>query len=94
MKILEIFKEASTYSYERCRNTFLILIGTILTMYLIFTGKSFQYYEVMIFAFVVAPSGFGVYNKYINSKYNTPSGSVGKPLSHSESIQIVTGERK
>lgn len=77
--MLEIFKEAGIYSYDRIRNTFLILVGTCVCVYLAITQKTWSHFELFVTAFIIAPSGFAAWNKFVNSKYNTPPGECGKP---------------
>jgi hypothetical protein len=79
--MLEIFKEAGIFSYERIRNTFLILVGTLISVYLALTQKTWSHFELFVTAFIIAPSGFAMFNKFVNSKYNTDPGQCGKPKS-------------
>ena len=77
--MLEIFKEAGMFSYERIRSTFLILVGTLVSVYLALTQKTWSHFELFVTAFIIAPSGFAMFNKFVNSKYNTDPGQYGKP---------------
>lgn len=77
---MEILKENGIYSLTRILAVINYLLFVVGTLYLIYTGKTWGNYEV----FCVMTAGGGAVtqlsNKWINSKYNTPQGEVGKNL--------------
>lgn len=75
----QIFTEGGVYSFTRI----LIAIGYILfigvTLYLVTKGKSWHHYDTFA---VITAGGSGALqgvNKFINSKFNTTLGEIGKP---------------
>lgn len=78
-KLLEIFKESGVYSLTRVLTAFGYLVFIVLSIYLAYTGKSWDNYS----QFAAATGGtilVQLGNKFINSKYNTPQGSAGKNI--------------
>ena len=76
---MEILKEGGVYSLPRVlcfEITQVWILSTIASMVL---EKHFYCYAEFTAA-TVACIGYLIGNKYINSKYNTPIGSTGKPM--------------
>lgn len=76
---MEILKEGGVYSLPRVlcfEVTQIWLITTIASMVL---EKHFYCYGEFTAA-TVACIGYLIGNKFINSKYNTPLGGIGKPM--------------
>lgn len=76
----ELLKEGGQYSLTRILSVISYLLFIIVTAYLVVTGKGWVNYAD--FAFVTAGSGtlLQACNKYLNSRYNTPRGEVGKKI--------------
>ena len=76
--ILNIFKEGNEYSLTRLIALTNYIFFAIITIYLVLTGKTWGNYEV--FAGITGGGGVltQLVNKWINSKFNTSQGEVGK----------------
>jgi hypothetical protein len=73
-----ILKEGGNYSLTRILAIINYVGFWVVTAYLIIASKTWGHYEV----FAVMTLGGGattqLYNKWVNSKYNTPQGEIGK----------------
>lgn len=79
--MLEMLKEEDVYSLTRVLPTVGYLIFLLVSVYMVLTGKTWEHYTEFTTATgsaVMVQLG----NKYINSKYNTPQGGLGKGLGH------------
>lgn len=79
-KLWELFKEGDCFSLTRILVTLGYVAFLGISLYLAFAGKVWGNYGEFAFATggaVLVQLG----NKYINSKYNTPQGEVGKRVS-------------
>lgn len=79
-KIKEMFKEGGVYSYTRLLSFVGFLVFIIGSAYLIYRGMTWGNYEV--FATFTGGGGAAtqIANKFINSKYNSAPGEVGKKI--------------
>lgn len=77
---MDMLKENNNYSLTRIIAIINYVGFWLVTAYLIFTSKTWGHYE--IFAVITLGGGATtqLYNKWVNSKYNTPIGSAGKPM--------------
>lgn len=75
----QIFTEGGIYSFTRI----IIAIGYILfigvTLYLVAKGKSWQHYDAFALLTAGGSGALQGVNKFINSKFNTTLGEIGKP---------------
>lgn len=78
--IKAILTENGTYSLTRIASAVLLLAFLIGSFYLILKNQTWGNYD----SFATICGGGGVtgqvVNKFINSKYNTPQGNIGKPM--------------
>lgn len=83
-KYTEIFKENGVYSFTRLLATVGYVTFIIGSFYLMYKGVTWGNYET----FAIMTGGGGavtqMVNKFINSKFNTGAGQVGKPLKDDE----------
>lgn len=77
--LLEMLKEKGTYSINRVPMFMNDVIFFAITIYLAITNQTWGHYEFYTM-FTATWNGLGLGNKFINSKYNTPIGEVGKPM--------------
>lgn len=77
---MDLLKENNVYSFTRILAAAGFAAFIIVSFYLAYTGKAFQYYDT--FASLTGGGGAAtqIANKLINSKFNTPQGEAGKPL--------------
>lgn len=78
-KFLELFKEGGVYSLTRILPTIGYAVFIMVSLILAFTGKTWGNYGEFAFATggaVIVQLG----NKFINSRYNTHAGEIGKRL--------------
>ena len=76
-KLIETLKEGEFISLTRLLTTLGYVVFLGLSLYLAITGKTWGNYGEFAFATggaILVQLG----NKYVNSKYNTPLGEVGK----------------
>lgn len=76
---LEIFKEGGVYSLTRILPTVGYTVFIIVSIVMAFTGKTWGNYG----EFAMATGGAIIVqlgNKFINSRYNTQVGEIGKKL--------------
>lgn len=75
----QIFTEGGVYSFTRI----LIALGYVLfigvTLYLVAKGRSWQHYDTFALLTAGASGALQGVNKFINSKFNTTLGEIGKP---------------
>ena len=75
----QIFTEGSVYSFTRI----LIALGYVLfigvTLYLVAKGRSWQHYDTFALLTAGGSGALQGVNKFINSKFNTTLGEIGKP---------------
>lgn len=76
-KIVEMLKEADVLSLTRCILVASWLFWVIVTTYLVVCGKTWGNYSDFTLVTGTAPIAQLV-NKYINSKWNTKQGELGK----------------
>ena len=82
-KILDLFKEGGVYSLTRILSTAGYVAFIIVSLGLAFMGKEWGNYS----SFATATGGAVIIqlgNMYINSRYNTPQGEIGKRLEEKE----------
>ena len=77
---MEILEECNQKSLLRLVGFILILMYIVITLYLVITGKSWVHYETFSYTSLSGGVSVIVGNKFINSKYNTGAGQVGKPM--------------
>ena len=77
---MDMLKEAGKYSLPRVLCFEVVEVWIISTVASMVLDKHFYCYGEFTAA-AMACIGFLVGNKYINSKYNTPLGEAGKPMS-------------
>lgn len=77
---MDMLKEAGKYSLPRVLCFEVVEVWIISTVVSMVLDKHFYCYGEFTAA-AMACIGFLVGNKYINSKYNTPLGKAGKPMS-------------
>lgn len=75
-----MFKEAGQWSFTRISAAILLLVFIAVTIYLVVSKFTWGNYETFAFVTVLGGTGSQIGNKFINSKYNTKPGEVGKPL--------------
>ena len=77
---MNILKENNVFSFTRTLAAAGFAAFIVVSFYLAYTGKAFQYYDT--FASLTGGGGAAtqIANKLINSKFNTPQGEAGKPL--------------
>lgn len=78
-KLLEMFKEGGIYSLTRILPTIGYVCFIFISLVLALLGKHWSNYG----EFAMATGGAVIVqlgNKWINSKYNTPPGEIGKKL--------------
>lgn len=79
-----MLKEEDQKSLSRYMAFSLILLFIIVSVYLVITNHTWGNYDTFTFATVLGGTGTQMTNKFINSKYNTKSGEVGKPIKRRE----------
>lgn len=84
MDILNMLKEADQQSLSRYIAVILIITFILVSLYLVITKYSWGNYDTFAFATVLGGTGTQMTNKFINSKYNTKNGEVGKPINRPE----------
>lgn len=89
--LLEMLKEAGIYSINRVLPAITWLVLTILvlttTVYLVISKASWAHYGELVTLYLTSLGIVATWltgNKVANSKYNTPEGSPGKPLTASQ----------
>ena len=77
---MNILKESGVYSFTRVLAAISFAAFIVVSFYLAYTGKAFQYYDT--FASLTGGGGAAtqIANKLINSKFNTSQGEAGKPM--------------
>ena len=77
---MDLLKENGVYSLTRVLAAAGFAAFIVVSFYLAYTGKAFQYYDT--FASLTGGGGAAtqIANKLINSKFNTPPNEAGKPL--------------
>ena len=77
---MNILKENGVYSLTRILAAAGFAAFIVVSFYLAYTGKAFQYYDT--FASLTGGGGAAtqIANKLINSKFNTSQGEAGKPM--------------
>ena len=80
MSLINMLKEADQQSLSRYIAVVLIITFIAVSLYLVITKYSWGNYDTFAFATVLGGAGTQMTNKFINSKYNTKNGEVGKPL--------------
>lgn len=80
MSLINMLKEADQQSLSRYIAVVLIITFIAVSLYLVITKYSWGNYDTFAFATVLGGTGTQMTNKFINSKYNTKNGEVGKPL--------------
>jgi len=77
---LDMLKESEYQSLSRYISVILLILFTGVTLYLVYNKYTWGNYDT--FAFFTAGGGAGsqLVNKFINSKYNTKPGEIGKPV--------------
>lgn len=83
-KITEILKEGGVYSYTRILSLIGFIVFIIGSAYLIYKGLTWGNYETFATMTGGGSAATQIANKLINSKYNTPSGQVGKQIGGNE----------
>lgn len=78
--LLNMLKEEEQQSLTRYISVFLILLFVVVTLYLVFSHTAWDNYDTFAFVTVLGGTGTQMTNKFINSKYNTKIGQVGKPI--------------
>lgn len=89
--LLEMLKEAGIYSINRVLPFFTWALFTILLIcviiYLIINHTTWSHFGELITLYLTMLGIVATWltgNKFTNSKYNTPSGAPGKPLTNSQ----------
>ena len=78
--LIEMLKECNTLSLTRFISVISWVVWIIVTIYLVLTNHSWGNYGE--FTAAAGTAAFGqLVNKFINSKYNTKPGEVGKIIS-------------
>lgn len=78
--LLNLLKENGVYSLTRIMAVVCLFSFLLVSFYLVLTNHTWgNYGEFSVFCGGASTTLQGV-NKYINSRYNTPQGSTGKPL--------------
>lgn len=80
MSLINMLKEEDQQSLSRYIAVVLIITFIAVSLYLVITKYSWGNYDTFAFATVLGGTGTQMTNKFINSKYNTKNGEVGKPL--------------
>lgn len=78
-KLLEMFKEGGVYSLTRVLPTIGYTVFIVVSIVLAVMGRTWGNYG----EFAMATGGAIIVqlgNKFINSRYNTPNGEIGKKL--------------
>lgn len=83
-KISNVLKESGEYSLTRLLSVVGFLAFLMGSFYLIIKGTSWSNYETFASLTGGGSAATQIANKLINSKFNTASGEVGKPLSKNE----------
>ena len=78
--MFDFLKEYDQQSLTRIMSIVLLLFFMVVTIYLIYARFDWSSYEIFCVVTVGSGAGSQLFNKYINSKYNTNLGSAGKPL--------------
>ena len=76
----EILKEGGYFSFTRVLSLVAFVYFIIVTAYLVLQGETWGHYET--FAYMTCGGALGLqgFNKHVNSKFNTPSGDIGKKV--------------
>ena len=80
--LLNLIKEADQTSLSRVISVGLIILFIIVSIYLVVSGKTWGNYSDFAYVTVLGGTGAQMANKFINSKYNTKQGCVGKPINN------------
>ena len=84
--MLNMLKEGGEYSLTRCLTVIGYFSFLVLSFYLALTGKTWGNYD----GFATAAGGAflsQIANKFINSKYNTVQGELGKKLGEKNDLE-------
>lgn len=76
----EILKEGGVYSLPRILSFVAFAVFVLVSLAMIVTGKTWSHYDTFAYITGGVPMGAVIGNKYVNSKYNTPMGALGKQL--------------
>lgn len=84
-----MLKEADQQSLSRYIAFALILLFIAVSIYLVAHKFTWGNYDTFALATVLGGTGTQMTNKFINSKYNTQSGTVGKPMNNAN-VTVTT----
>lgn len=87
--LFDMLKEADQQSLSRYIAFVLIVLFIGVSVYLVINKYTWGNYDTFALATVLGGTGTQMTNKFINSKYNTKNGSVGKPLGN-QNVTVTT----
>lgn len=88
--MFEPLKEYDQQSLTRIITVVLLLFFMGVTVYLIYKQFNWMNYDIFCLVTVGGGAGTQLVNKWVNSKYNTKPGQVGKPLAPTTSTSSTT----
>lgn len=84
--MMEILEECNQKSLLRLVGAVLILLYVCVTLYLVIRGITWMHYETFTYGALSGGVSTIVGNKFINSKYNTGMGQMGKPMMYGQNM--------
>lgn len=75
---MDILKEGGVYSLTRIIAALNYVGFWVVTAYLLITTKTWGHYDVFAIITLGGGATTQLYNKWVNSKYNTTLGEIGK----------------